>query len=69
MLVLFSREINLIDNLKAILFIDIDIMETEFVIIDMWQKKIILGSYNIDISIKIKYWLQFAQKLIYPVQI
>ena len=56
----FWREVHLVDNLKANLPIGIDIMGPELVVVDMGQKRVILGSCNVEVLIKIKFRLQSA---------
>ena len=51
----FWREVQLVNNLKANLLIDIDIMGPKLVIFDIGRKRVILGSCNIEVSIKIKF--------------
>ena len=51
----FWQEVYLIDNPNVILLIGIDIMGPELVVVDIGQKKVILGSCNVEVPIEIKF--------------
>lgn len=57
----FWREVHLVDELKANPLIGIDVMGSELVTVDMGQKKVILGSCNVEIFIKIETRSRSAQ--------
>lgn len=50
----FWREVHLVNNLKANLFINIDVIDLKYKTVDMRYKTVIFESYNIEILIDIK---------------
>ena len=58
----FWQQVYLVDNLKTNLLIGIDIIGPELVVVDMEQKKVILGSCYVKVPIEIKFCLNLLTK-------
>ena len=62
---LFKREIHLVDNLKANMFLNNDIIEFENFVIDMIKKHAIIDNIDIIISLKIRFFKLTIQRSVH----
>lgn len=65
----FWEEVHFLIHLKANLPIDIDVIGPKLLVVDMKQKRVILGSYDVEVFIKIKFCSDFDHGITYRVHV